>query len=249
MVVVLSVKSIDILGVRIDSLTLQEAADLIVGFTSGSQPRQIVTANSEMIYAATRDEELRQLINSADLVTADGMGAVWAARILGDSLPERVAGYDLLHELCTRAAAQSLRLYLLGGRPGVAQLAASTLCNLYPGLQVVGIHHGYFKPHEEPQLLRSITAAQPHILFAALGVPRQEFWIARHRGDMSVPVAMGVGGSFDVLAGQTQRAPLWMQKAGLEWSYRLLKEPWRARRMLALPKFAALVWRKRLLGW
>ncbi len=187
------------------------------------------------------------MINSADLVTPDGSGIVWAARYLGEPVPERVTGIDLMREICKQAHYNGWKIFLLGGAPGVAAEAAEQLQIEYPNIKIVGTHHGYFPEDEERNVMELIKSAGPDIIFVALGAPRQEFWIKSHQENLPVKVAVGVGGSFDVVSGRVKRAPQWMQRLRLEWLARLIKEPWRAKRMLALPKFVLLVMKSKSL--
>ena len=161
------------------------------------------------------------------------------ARVLGLPVTERVSGVDLMERICERAAERKYSVYLLGARPGVAGAAAQALEARCPGLRIVGAHHGYFTPEQEPEVVTAIAQAQPDILFVAFGAPKQEKWIRQHLAELQVPVAIGVGGSFDVFAGRVRRAPRWMQRAGLEWLHRVLREPSRLPRVWALPR---LVW-------
>ena len=229
-----------VLGIAVDGVTMQEALDRLEAFVHDRQPRLVATANAEMVMVAQEDPELFSILNSADLVLADGAGVVWAAKKLGSGVPERVAGYDLTQELLRRAAIAKHRIYWLGAAPGVAETAARRASELYPGIITTGIHDGFFFS-EDPSIIRNIHEAKPDILLCALGVPKQEKWLARNLAALEVPVSIGVGGTFDVMAGIVKRAPLWMQKAGLEWSYRLICQPSRLIRMLALPRFVLRV--------
>ena len=233
---------ISILGVRVDSVTMKEALDKLESFIHERNPHLVATANAEMVMVAQQDEELFTILNSADLVLADGAGVVWASGRLGSGVPERVAGYDLTQELLRRAASAGYRVYWLGAAPGIAELAAQKASALYPGLVSVGVHDGYFAA-DDRAILQTIRETRPDILLCALGIPKQEKWLAGNLSQLQVPVAIGVGGSFDVMAGKVKRAPLWMQKSGLEWSYRLICQPSRILRMLALPKFVIRVLR------
>ncbi|MCR5030945.1 MAG: WecB/TagA/CpsF family glycosyltransferase [Selenomonadaceae bacterium] len=197
----------------------------------------IATANAEMIMNATRDEELFEILRSADLVVPDGAGTVWAARHLGYEMPERVAGYDLSQELLRRAPQKNRRVFFFGSAPGVAEKAKQKAEELYPGISVVGVRNGYFSSEEEPKIIQEIREAHPDLLLVALGVPKQEKWLKKHKDALDVPVSIGVGGTLDVMAGTMRRAPVWMQKAKLEWLFRALLQPKRAGRLLALPKF------------
>lgn len=220
---------------------MDEAINRIQEFIQAGSLHQVITLNAEILYRATQDPALMSVIRQADLVTPDGAGILWAARKLGKPLPERVTGIDLMQAIAREAPKYGWRLFLYGGAPGVADQAARNLINAHPGINIVGTAHGYIPPEEQEALKERIRKSNPDILLVALGAPRQEFWIRDNLPSLGVPVAIGVGGSFDVISGNVKRAPLWMQKAHLEWLYRLIKEPWRYKRMMALPKFMALV--------
>lgn len=231
---------IALLGVPIDRVTLHEALDLIARWIEQkSSTRLVFTPDTTALMRARWDGSLREAYERADLVTADGIGLVWASRLLGAPLGERVAGIDLMEALCERAARRGYKLFLLGARPGVAQAAARNLRARFPGLVIVGTHHGYFAfgSLEEEAVLEEINRLAPDLLLVGMGVPRQERWMLRHRNDLGVPVVMGVGGSFDVLSGRVARAPLGWQKLGLEWLWRTLREPHRLRRVRVIPLF------------
>ncbi|HNX92703.1 MAG TPA: WecB/TagA/CpsF family glycosyltransferase, partial [Syntrophomonas sp.] len=176
----------------------------------------------------------------------DGIGIVWAGRRLGYPFEERVSGIDLLYLICERAPQEGWKIYFLGAAPGIADEAARQLTQKYPAINICGIHDGYFSEEQQQSMLEEIKALQPDILFVALGAPGQEYWIHKYRQAIEVPVAIGVGGSFDVIAGIKSRAPEWMIRANLEWLYRLLKEPSRLKRQMALPKFVLLILRHSL---
>ncbi len=241
-------KNVEILGVRVHATTMPEALERIAAFVAAGPSHQIVTVNPEFVMTARRNLAFRQVLNQADLSLPDGIGLVWAARLLHGrgALPERVAGVDVVERLAEVGARRGWRLYLLGAAEGVAARAAQALTRRYPGLAVVGTCAGSPTEAEAAGLIARVRAAQPDILLVAYGAPAQDLWIARHRHELQVPVAMGVGGAFDFIAGVTRRAPRWMQKAGLEWLHRLIQQPWRWRRMTALPRFAALVIWQRL---
>lgn len=234
-------KRVHILGVPIDVLTMEQALAKIEEFIAQQTPHQIVTANAEMVMLAQEDKDFNQILQEADLVSGDGAGVVWASGKFGSKLPERVTGVDLVTYLLPVAAQRGYRLFLLGSAPGVAETAGQKMQEKYPDLKIVGTQDGYFQPENEQTILEMIKQAQPDILLVALGFPRQEKWIKKQAAFLKVPVAVGVGGTLDVFAGKAVRAPLWMQKSNLEWLYRLLKEPQRALRMLALPKFVLRV--------
>lgn len=237
---------ITILGVPVDAVSLDEALARIQEFLEQEAVHQVVTLNAEMVVLAQKDPDFRRVVQQAALVVPDGSGVRLGARILGYRLPERVAGIDLMQALCQRAARQGWRVYFLGAEPGVAKEAARRLQERYPGLVVVGTQQGYFNPASLPEVLARIRESRPEILFVALGAPKQELWLAEHLPFLKVKVGMGVGGSLDVVAGRVKRAPRWMQRLGLEWLFRLLQEPARWRRVLALPRFLLGVLRERL---
>ncbi len=238
-------KRLEILGVGVDRVTAKEALQRIADFiaenkTTGAT-HQIVTANAEIIYQASQNDKMRQVINNAQMVTADGSGVVWASKQLGDPLAERVTGIDLVNSICQASAKDGWKLYILGSAPGVADTAADNIRAKYPGCNIIGTHHGYFDAEQEQNILAELRELKPDVLFVALGAPKQEYWIADHIQQLGIPVAMGIGGSMDVLSGNVKRAPQWMQKLSLEWLYRFLIQPSRYKRMLALPKFMLAV--------
>lgn len=236
-----------ILGIGFDNVTMAEALARLKGFIETGNPHLAVTANPEMVMKARGDQLLAGILDRADLVVADGIGVVWASGLISKRVPERIPGIELAEGLLTMAAEQGWKVFLLGGTPGVADQAAAALREKLSKLQIVGTHHGYFKPGpEEEELIARLKRENPHILLAALGVPRQEKWLAAHLGVLQIPVAIGVGGSFNVWAGVDKRAPLWMRNIHLEWLYRLLRQPWRIKRMALLPIFALTVFRERL---
>jgi N-acetylglucosaminyldiphosphoundecaprenol N-acetyl-beta-D-mannosaminyltransferase len=224
---------------------MEESVELVAGFIRSGQPHRILTLNPEFLYWAQFDPELMELAGRATLVTPDGIGIVWACRMAGYPVVDRVTGIDLMLSLASRAAAGNWRVFMLGAAPGVAEEAADRLCLDYPGLQVVGTHHGYFSGGEEAAGVAEIVRqTRSQLLFVALGAPKQEQWIDRYLEQTGASAAVGVGGSFDVIAGKVQRAPQWLQRLHLEWLARLLREPARWRRQLVLPRFAWLVIRK-----
>ncbi|SHL03899.1 N-acetylglucosaminyldiphosphoundecaprenol N-acetyl-beta-D-mannosaminyltransferase [Selenomonas ruminantium] len=234
-------EKIDILGVRVDSVTMTQAVAQVEGYMDEKKNVLIATANAEMIMRATHDTELKDILNAAALVVPDGAGTVWAAHHLGYEMPERVAGYDLAQELMRIAPSKKQRVFFFGSAPGVAEKAKAKAEALYPGIEIVGTRDGYFKPEDEPAIIEEIKAAKPDLLLAALGVPKQEKWLYAHLQELGVPVSIGVGGTLDVMAGVMKRAPYWMQKAKLEWLFRGLLQPKRAGRLMALPKFVLKV--------
>lgn len=234
------IKRIRVLERPIDALTQEEALEIIRrNWKNRDRVMHIITANPETIYCCGRDKTLEQCMEEADMVTADGTGVVLASRLMGSPLPQRVAGYDLMRRALFEAEQLEIPVFLLGAEPEVLRQAVEKISSEHPALNLAGSHHGYFREEEEEEaILRKITAARPGLLLVAMGVPRQEKWIWQHKEKLPPCVAIGVGGSFDILAGKTKRAPLWMQKSGLEWLYRLAKEPRRLRRIaLVLPLF------------
>ncbi|MDB5100490.1 MAG: glycosyl transferase, WecB/TagA/CpsF family [Cyanobacteria bacterium RYN_339] len=236
-----------VLDLPVDPLTLNAAVDRVAQVMQSHRaspdltPLQIVTLNAEMAMQALQDEELAAVIRHCGLVVPDGSGVVWALRRHGDVV-QKVAGVDLVRAMAARAAQDGYSVYFLGGKPGVAQEAADKLAEQFPGLRVAGCRDGYFQPADEPALLDEIRTARPDLLLVALGVPRQEKWIVQHQKALGVPVAMGVGGSFDVFAGRVKRAPVGFQRLHIEWLYRLIQEPWRFQRMQStLPAFVGEV--------
>lgn len=235
---------VKILGIPVDRVDMKTAVARINSFIRNGKPHHVITLNAEILYRARTDSSLKNVIDQAHLITPDGAGVVWAARRLGAPLPERVTGIDLLQEVARRAARKRWNLFLYGGKPGVAQESARVLQARFPGLRVSGTAHGYLSPPEEKELLAGLRRNPPHILLVALGAPRQEFWIREHLDDLRIPVCIGVGGSLDVISGKVKRAPLFWRRMGLEWLYRLLRQPQRAGRMLVLPRFAWAVLRE-----
>lgn len=233
-----------VLGVRVDRLSQRQALDRIEQMIALHRStgnalscQQIITVNTEFVMAAQHDTAFRHAINSAALVIADGIGVVWATHFVHAPAPERIAGTDTLVELAKRCAVKSYRLYLLGAAPGVAQQAGARLQALAPGLELAGIYAGSPAPGEEDAIIERIRAAHADVLCVAYGAPAQDLWIRRNLSRLPVAVAMGVGGAYDFLSGRQRRAPYIMQRMGLEWLYRLYREPWRWRRMLAIPRF------------
>lgn len=230
--------SIHILGVRVDDVTGAEALECIEQFIARRQPQQVATINVEFIMAAQEDAEFRSVLDAAALNVPDSIGVIWAARRLGRPLRERVAGSDLVEWIAKRASREGWKVYLLGAGEGVARKAAEVWASRYPGFNCAGAYSGSPRIEEEAEIVQRIRAARPDVLFVAYGHPTQDKWIARNLARLNVPVCMGVGGALDFTAEVTQRAPKWMQRLGLEWLHRLIRQPWRWRRMLALPKFA-----------
>jgi N-acetylglucosaminyldiphosphoundecaprenol N-acetyl-beta-D-mannosaminyltransferase len=234
-----------ILGIPVAQINMEQLLTWVEKRIEERQPpAHVVTANAEIIYRAWRDQQLAHLIQQADLITADGSGVIWAGKKLNTPFPERVTGVDLTQRLLALAAEKGWQVYFLGAKPEVVEKAVLRVLSQYPNLQISGYRHGYFSKQEIDQVVANIHMVKPQLLFVALGAPRQDYFIRENLTRMNVPVAIGVGGTFDVLAGTVSRAPKWMQKWGLEWLYRLCKEPRRFGRMLALPRFVWAVWQQ-----
>lgn len=240
-------RSVDILGVRVDDVTMAEALEWVEAALAGPHPgaRQIATVNPEFVVAAQHHPEFARVLGRSDLNVPDGANLVRAARLLGRPLRERVGGCDLTLSIAERAAAGGWKLFLLGAREGVAAQAAARLCERWPGLQLAGVWSGSPDPAEENDIVKRVNESGADILLVAYGAPAQDLWIARNRARLRPRVTMGVGGSFDYIAGRLPRAPAWMQRAGLEWLFRLVRQPWRIKRQLALVEFVGLVLRAR----
>ena len=236
----------DVLGVGIDAVTEAQALDMIQAFVREGGPHQVVTANPEILDNATRTPALHALINRAALVTADGQGVLLAGRILGTPFPARVTGIELAEALCRESAARGLSLYFLGAEPGVVDEAAANMRAQYPGVRIVGTHHGYFRKEGPAAVLADIKATQPDIVLVGMGSPYQEQFIDEELTRLGVPVAIGVGGSFDVLSGRVERAPEIFIRLRLEWLYRIASDRKRWKRALALPRFVLKVLRQKV---
>lgn len=241
---ILSNKRIRILGIAIDNITEDEAVERIAGFIDERGPHHVVTVNPEFVMEARRHSAFRRVLQAADLATPDGAGLLLAARLQDQRFHERVTGIELTERLAAEAARRGWRMFLLGAAPGVAEQAAAVLAARHPGLVIAGCYAGSPRPDDEPHIRAMIAAAQPDVLLVAYGHPRQDLWIARNQPLMRVPVAIGVGGTFDEIAGVVPRAPAWLHRLGLKWVYRLYLQPWRWRRiMVAVPLFLlAVLW-------
>jgi N-acetylglucosaminyldiphosphoundecaprenol N-acetyl-beta-D-mannosaminyltransferase len=221
-------KQIEILGAFVDKVTLEEAVQRTHEFILSDIHHQIVTVNVDFIRLAQENTEFMDIINHSDLAIADGMPLVWASGWAGDKLPERVTGVELVDRCCAMSAKEGYRVFLVGGEEGVADAAAEVFIKRHPGLQIVGTYSppvGPFSEEEDRKIVNMIREARPHFLFVAFGAPKQDLWIAKHRDEINVPVAVGVGGVFNFVTGRVRRAPVWMQNHGLEWLYRVFQEP------------------------
>jgi N-acetylglucosaminyldiphosphoundecaprenol N-acetyl-beta-D-mannosaminyltransferase len=239
--------SIDILGCRVDAVDRASAVERIAALANGTTPSIVVTLGVEMVMYAQRDRRFRALIAQSALSLCDTIGLLLASRVRGGPLHERVTGVDLLGPLAQRSARTGdLRLYLFGGAPGVAEAAAGSLAAAHPGVRIAGSRNGYFAPEDSAAIAAAIAASGANAVLVGLGSPKQEFWLDENLRATGCGVGIGVGGSFDVLAGTAARAPHVMQRLGFEWLYRLVREPARWRRQLALPMFALAAIREAL---
>lgn len=216
---------VELFGLQVDNLSMEETLARIDGFIASRRVHHHVVINVDKIVKAHRDPQLREIINACDLVNVDGQPVLWAARMLGKPLKERVAGIDLMQQLIKHAAAKGHRLYFLGAKEDVASKVVETVRAYHPKAIVAGWRNGYWNESEETDVAEAIAAARPDILFVAISSPKKEVFLARWKTKIQAPFVMGVGGSFDVVAGMVKRAPVWMQRCGLEWLFRLLQEP------------------------
>lgn len=246
--VMLNTKRAEVLGVPVDCMTMNEAVDFAESMVKGQHPCAILAVNPEKVIRAQRDKNLLAQLRNAKLVIPDGIGVVFAARLLGFSCTERVPGSELMPLLCQRAASKGYRVFLFGASPDVISCTAQVLQQRFAGLRIVGAQHGYVKEDDMPAMISKINAVQADLLFVALGSPKQEMWIARYLPELKVKVCQGVGGTFDVIAGRVKRAPLLFRVIHLEWFYRLLSQPSRIMRQGALPLFAYRVVKNRVLN-
>ncbi|SJZ42758.1 WecB/TagA/CpsF family glycosyltransferase [Selenihalanaerobacter shriftii] len=240
------IKILDILINKVDMVAAIEEVENLI--QSDSSQHLVVTPNSEMVVMAQEDKVLKRIINEADLVVPDGVGLVLASKLMGEPLIERVTGIDLMVGLLELAAKRGYGVYFLGAKPGIIPQVKKRILAKYPELKIIGTHHGYLDDKSEKQVIEEINYLNPELLFVGMGVPLQEKWLDKNLDRLKVPISIGVGGSFDVLAGEKKRAPIWIQKLNLEWLYRLIQEPQRIYRILALPKFVYLVITREVLG-
>jgi N-acetylglucosaminyldiphosphoundecaprenol N-acetyl-beta-D-mannosaminyltransferase len=233
-------EKVEILGIKIDNVNMDEAAGILEEYLGADMCSMVFTPNSEILVEAVKDREFEEILNKGHLVIPDGIGVVIASKFYGTPFKERVAGFDLMTRLMEIADLRGSSIYLMGGREGVASEAAIKLIEKYSGLKIAGTRNGYFDTASEEDIVKEINSSNADILLAALGAPKQEKFIYKHGAELNVKIAMGIGGSLDILAGRSKRAPVFYQKAGLEWLYRLIKEPKRIIRIMRLPKFIAL---------
>lgn len=238
--------SYNILGVRVDKVLENNIISRLENMIKLNSSQYIVPLNPEMVMKAQVDEDFRNAINSASLVLPDGIGIVWASRLSKNKIHKRITGIDTVKKIAAFAELHQFKMFFLGAGEGIAELAAKKLKIEFPRLQIVGTFAGTPNVDDEVEICNLIRASKADILLVAYGAPKQELWVAKNLHSCNVQIAMCVGGTFDFIAGVTKRAPLWMRENGLEWLYRLIQQPWRWRRMLALPRFAIKIILERL---
>lgn len=237
---------IDVMGLKFDSVTMDEVLSRAEALLRGDKAAYVVTPNAEIAYEALYDGQLREMLNGADLMLPDGAGVVLASKLLRTPVKQKVAGVDFAAGLLGILERNGQSLYLLGGKPGIGELAAQKMLEAHPQLRIAGIADGYFQ--DEAPVIAKINASGADALFVCLGAPKQERFMVQHQQELHVHLMAGLGGSLDAFAGTVQRAPAWMIRLNLEWLYRLIREPKRFRRMLRLPKYLWAVMLKRIRG-
>ena len=237
---------VNIHGVYIINIKMRETVEKVMELINGNSINAVYTPNSEIIMQAQRDPELKSILNNAGLLIPDGAGVVLASKILGTPLKEKVSGIDLTKKLFETFAGKNVGFYILGGRPGVAEIAAVNIMEKYGKVKITGYHNGYFNPDEEDHIIELINESRADILLVGMGAPKQEFWIHRNMYRLSCKVCIGVGGAIDIFAGKASLAPETIRKLGFEWLYRLIREPRRYKRMMDLPRFIILTIKKRI---
>lgn len=237
---------IDVLDTKFDNLTMAEALDRGCELMEKRCGAYVVTPNPEHVLLCRENGDMASAVEEAPLVIADGIGVIYGARILGTPLKEKLPGIDFTTALMGRMAEKGQSVFLFGAKPGVAEMAAENIARRLPGIKIAGANDGYFT--DDAPIVEKINAARPDLLLVCLGAPKQELWMRSHAGSLDAGLMIGAGGSIDVFAGTVERAPEFWQKAGLEWLYRLMKEPRRIGRMMKLPKFLLLVMARRVRG-
>jgi N-acetylglucosaminyldiphosphoundecaprenol N-acetyl-beta-D-mannosaminyltransferase len=231
---------VEIVGIHVDNLDFSEAAQRTEAFLEGSSLNMIFTPNSEILVDAVKDPKLGDILNHGQLVIPDGIGVVIASRFYRKPLKEKVAGVDLMSKMLEQTAARGGRVYLLGATQESVEAAAANIKERYEPISIAGIRDGYFSEEEEEDIIEEINNSKADLLLVGLGAPKQEKFIYRHKDQLQVKIAIGIGGSIDILSGRKKRAPEFYQKAGLEWLYTLLMQPKRIFRVMKLPKFVLL---------
>ncbi len=230
-------KIVEIAGINLDDVSMEQAVERIYEFISSDENHSVFTPNAEIMMDGITDKNMRAILNGADMLVADGAGVVLASRLLGKEVTEKVSGFDLVKKLLEASAQRPVKFYLFGGKPGIAEKANANIICDYPGADIVGTRNGYFTNDDEASIIEDINNSGAEVLLVCLGAPKQELWITENKHRLKVKASLGVGGTMDVLAGNVKLAPDFFRNHGLEWLYRLYKEPWRFKRMLRLPKF------------
>lgn len=231
--------TITILGVPIDRITRDEAGNITENLIKESSKscKMIFAPNVEFIMYAQKDEEYFNILKQSSLSTPDSIGVIIGAKLQKKSFKERIPGQSYFRKIIELSNEKGYSIYMLGGKPGIAEVAKENLEKLFPNVNIVGTHHGYFDENEEKEVIKEINRLEPNVLFVALGAPKQEKWIYEHRNELKVDVAAGQGGTYDYEAGRIKRAPVFIQKIGMEWFWRLCREPSRIKRQLVLPVY------------
>jgi N-acetylglucosaminyldiphosphoundecaprenol N-acetyl-beta-D-mannosaminyltransferase len=236
--------TVPIFGIPFSKMSMDETVRYLTTAIEEGRQTHVITANPIMIMAALDNPAFANIMNRADLIVPDGAGVVWAAKYAGSPVAERVTGFDLMHRLLEQGEKRRWRAYLLGTSQEIIEAAAEKLQLQYPQVKIVGYRNGFFGPDDDAEIVNEIRELEPHLLFVARGMEK-EAWNIQFKQELGVPFIMGVGGSFDVVSGKLKRAPMMFQRLRLEWLYRLLQEPTRYKRMLALPKFVVKVLRNK----
>ncbi len=239
--------TISILGVQIDAVTREEAGKITENLIKQSNKscKMIFAPNVEFIMYAQKDKEFFDILKQSSLSTPDSIGVIIGAKLQGKTFPERIPGQSYFRKVIELSNEKGYSIYLLGGEPGIAEKTKENLEKIFPNVNIIGYHHGYFDENEEKEVISEINELKPNVLFVALGAPKQEKWIYKHRNELKVDVATGQGGTYDYEAGKIKRAPVWIQKMGMEWFWRLCREPKRIKRQLVLPIYLIKVFFKK----
>ncbi|KAB3533552.1 WecB/TagA/CpsF family glycosyltransferase [Alkaliphilus serpentinus] len=231
------IEKISIFDVPISAVTQSEALEMAIDFLNSEGLKQIFTPNPEIVMLAQNNQQLKETLQKGDLVVPDGIGLILASKLKSLGLKERVPGIELMDKILEYCSQNHKSIYIFGGKPGIPERAIKNIEEKHPGIRIAGYHHGYLQPGDEEKIIEDINGSKVDVLIVGLGAPKQEIWISNNKNRLRCKIAMGVGGSIDVYAGVVKRAPLAFQRVGLEWFYRLIKEPRRYKRMLLLPKF------------
>lgn len=231
----------EIAGINIDDISMEQAVERIYEFIALNENHSVFTPNAEIMMDGITNKDMKAILNGADMLVADGAGVVLASKILGKAVTEKVSGFDLVKNLLAESSKRPIKFYLFGGKPGIPEKANANIICDYPGAEVVGTRNGYFSKEDEASIIEEINKSGADVLLVCLGAPKQELWITENKSRLKVKASLGVGGTLDVLAGNVKLAPDFFRNNGLEWLYRLYKEPWRFKRMLRLPKFILYV--------